>query len=87
MEYGSIFAPSPIAHGQPTVVTLAFKKAVSDDPAQVSWTSPAGGGSLRPGLAHQRRPQTHRGDAGGEGDSNANACDHDGALMSTLKWH
>ena len=44
---------------------------------QVSWTSPAGGGSLRPGLAHQRRPQTHRGDAGGEGDSGANACDHD----------
>ena len=79
MEYGSIFATSPIAHGHPTVV--------SDDPAQVSWTPSAGGGSLRPGLAHQRRPQTHRGDAGGEGDSGANACDHDGALMSTLKWH
>ena len=77
MEYGSIFATSPIAQGHPTAVSVA----------QVSWTSPAGGGSLRPGLAHQRRPQTHRGDAGGEGDSNANACDHDGALMSTLKWH
>ena len=61
MEYGSIFATSPIAQGHPI--------AVSDDPAQVSWTSPAGGGSLRPGLAHQRRPQTHRGDARGEGDS------------------
>ena len=70
MEYGSIFATSPIAQGHPTALLMTLL-------AQVSWTSPAGGGSLRPGLAHQRRPQTHRGDAGGEGDSDANACDHD----------